>query len=288
MKVLLLLVLTLGLGVVAFAQGGSVATLLDMGVGARALGMGGAVLSLRTDASSLLYNPAGLAFLEERQLSGYAARPFGALNHLAVGFAQPFWGVSVMQLDVAGAAETNAFGNPTGRPLNYVSRAGVAGWGYEVVPGLALGAQLKVYTEQNGPLQGLGWALEPALLYTDGSLSLGAVWRGALNEAVRYDNGHSERWPNALSAGASWLWAIRPEVSLRLAADADGLLSDNGVALHVGAELWLNNLGLRAGWDRGLMTFGASVVYRNLSLHLAYALHETLPETVRLSATVSF
>jgi len=273
MKFALTLVAVLSLSVGVFAQGGSVAALLDMGVGARALGMGGAVISLGADASSLLYNPAGLAFLSERQFSGYAARPFGAINHLALGFAQPSLGVSVAQLDVAGSAETNVFGNPTGRPLSYVSRAGVAGWGYEVIPGLALGAQLKVYLEQNGPLQGAGWAVDPALLYTDGSLSLGAVWRNLLNEAIQYDNGHSESWSSSLSVGTSWLWSIRPEVSLRLAADVDGLSSEQ-TAFHLGGELWLSNLGLRVGWDRGLLTFGASVLYRNTQLHLAYALHE--------------
>lgn len=279
-----LAIVLLGFGIAAPSEA---ITLLDMSSGARPLGMGGAFVSMTADAASLMYNPAGLAFLSEQQISGYAARPFGALDHLAFGLAAPHIGLTVLQLSASGALETNVFGNPTGRPLDYVSRAAVAGLGYELLPGLAVGAQIKAYLEENGPVRGFGWALDPAVLYTQDAFSVGAVWRNLLNEAVHYDNGHQEAWVSQLTLGGSWLWAVSEDASLRFAADVEGLLQTRW-GLHLGTEVWLKNLALRAGWDRGLLTFGASVKHNNLQLHWAYAVHETLPQTVRLSASVAF
>ncbi len=262
-------------------------SLLELGVGARALGMGGAYASLGGDADSLMYNPAGLAFMESSQLSGYISRPFEAFNHLAMGYALPNFGVSILEMNLSSVMETNEFGNPTGRALNYVSRSAIAGFGYEIVDGAAFGAQVKLYNEESGPLSGFGWAVDPAILYRTDSFSLGAVWRNAINENIEYDNDYEETWTDDLVIGGSWKLIIDEDVSMLVAADVSGLTGEE-MKLQLGSEMWLGQLGLRLGLDRGQFTAGASVLYRDLQIHWAYAFHDTLPQTLRLSAAIDF
>lgn len=261
--------------------------LLELGVGARALGMGGAYVSLGGDADSLLYNPAGLAFMNRSQLSGYASRPFEAFHHVAMGYAVPNLGVSVMQMGLNSVMETNEFGNPTGRTLDYTSRSAIGGFGYEIFPGAAFGAQVKLYSEESGPVTGFGWAVDPALLYRTDFLSIGLIWRNAISDDIQYDNDYEEAWASDLTIGGSWKLSIEKQVYMLLAADVSGVMQ-NDIAVQVGGEAWLGQFGIRLGWDRGLITAGASVLYRNLQIHWAYAFHDTLPQTLRLSASMDF
>jgi len=283
----LAVVMLVGLSASAVARNNSPAVLLELGSDARALGMGGAFVSLAGEATTLLYNPAGLAYVNDQSVSGYVARPFGAFDHLAFGYAGPNLGASLLQMGVATVAQTNEFGNPTGQSLDYVSRAAVAGFGYEIFDGLAFGAQFKGYFEENGPVRGFGWALDPALLYTSGALKLGAVFKNAVSEAIVYDNGQQAPWFTQWVLGGSWSLQLPSEMALVLAVDVEGLGQDE-VRPHLGGELWIDNLALRLGWDAGMLTAGASVLYGNLQVHWAYAFHDTLPETLRLSATVSY
>jgi len=45
------------------------AALFDVGMGARALGMGGAFVAVANDANALYYNPAGLALIEDHDVT---------------------------------------------------------------------------------------------------------------------------------------------------------------------------------------------------------------------------
>jgi hypothetical protein len=67
---------------------------LELGVGARGLGMGQAMTAVTDDAYSFYWNPAGLALVNRRALSGMAASSFGDLgdplaNTFQAGFTMP-------------------------------------------------------------------------------------------------------------------------------------------------------------------------------------------------------
>jgi hypothetical protein len=88
----LLLVWGLNLRADDVGRAGQAGSFTRIGVGARAMAMGGGSSALADDAAAAYYNPAGLAFLDERQ--------FGlALNSMALdrklmwaGYVQPFAG----------------------------------------------------------------------------------------------------------------------------------------------------------------------------------------------------
>ncbi len=82
------------------------AEFLRLGVGARALGMGEAFVAVADDASAPYWNPAGLAYLDSRQVLFMHAEQFGdVINHDFISFAMPLddrdaLSVSVIRLGV--------------------------------------------------------------------------------------------------------------------------------------------------------------------------------------------
>ncbi len=60
------------------------------GGGARALGMGGAFAAVAADASTVYWNPAGIAGMEKRQILAMHAEQFGdLLNYNFGAYVQP-------------------------------------------------------------------------------------------------------------------------------------------------------------------------------------------------------
>lgn len=280
--------LVIGLALPAAAQQaprGS-AALLELGQGARPLGLGGAFVGLADGPEVALYNPAALAFFAENRLSAFAGRPFETLTRLGLSLATPQLGLVLTQLSAPGVLETNAFGNPSGRFVSYADRAGVAGLGWQLLEGLALGAALKVYWQDSGPVQGFGWAVDPALAFRQGPLRLGAIWHNPLNAEISFNNGRREPWGRSLTLGTAWSQSLRPQLAWHLAADLT--LGAEGPRWHLGGELELEALALRLGRDGPSWTLGAGVAYGEFRFDWAYALHPVLPQTLYLSAAWAF
>ncbi len=64
------------------------AVIFDIGMGARALGMGGAFVAIADDANAIYYNPAGLTYVEGRDVTSLYSSLLGAGNYLGAGYAQ--------------------------------------------------------------------------------------------------------------------------------------------------------------------------------------------------------
>lgn len=285
------------------------AALLEIGVGARPLGMGGAFTGLSDDENAAFYNPAALAFLTARGLTSLYTRQFELLDYSAIGLAGPSLGLQFLQLQ-AGVERTNEFGNPDGSSFSYLSRAGVASLGLKLGLGRAtpaeigLGARLKLYQEVSDGSSGFGWALDPAVMvvlsnrnrgqgrpHPQHQLRLGAVLQNGLQGAIRFSSGHIERWEPDLRLGSALSMALREGVVVNLLFDLSGLLAERPRG-QLGAELWLEGLGLRAGLDGEMgglsLTLGSSVWWKALRADWAYTIHPLLPDTSRISLTLRF
>ncbi len=71
------------------------AAFLDIGFGARPMGMGGAFTGLSDDANAIFWNPAGLARLQNSQLTFMHTRQFGLIPYTLLGYASRFRGYGV-------------------------------------------------------------------------------------------------------------------------------------------------------------------------------------------------
>lgn len=78
--------------------GTSGAQFLKLGVGARAKGMGGAFIGVAGDAQAVFWNPAGLANIENKDLSFSHLSWIAEINHESFAYAQNFRDIGVFAL----------------------------------------------------------------------------------------------------------------------------------------------------------------------------------------------
>ena len=287
------------------------AAFVDIGYGARPMGMGGAFVALADDANAVLWNPAGLARLQNSQLTGMYARQMGLVPYGFMGFAQPVsprssLGAGVISSGDAALRETTAL-------LSVAHR---------LRPGLCLGlsAKARMATYGNNPDgawdpdgtgnrqvtgRGLGLGIDLGLLYdlTDRT-SLGLIWRDILAPVSwQADNetgtarGGGEGVPMTLVMGTAHRWS--EDVTMSLSLDRS-LHQDAADRLAAGYEnrLW-DLIILRAGYgqeitadpDR-LYSLGLGLEHDlsatwNLAFDFAYLFHD-LANTPRISLTMGF
>ncbi len=73
---------------------------LELGVGARAMGMGGAYVALANDGSAFYWNPAGVATMQQMEVSGMYASLFKSLEkHHYIGFTKPLYGGAALAMN---------------------------------------------------------------------------------------------------------------------------------------------------------------------------------------------
>jgi hypothetical protein len=261
------------------------AAMIDIGMSARALGMGGAHIAVADDASAVYYNPAGLAFVGGHNVTSLYTSLHGAAGYLALGYAQKNLGAGLLRLNASGVEETDEFANVIG-VFNTTDLTAIAGYGREITPNLSLGGAIKLYSQKLRDASGTGITGDVGALYKseDGRFRAGAVARNLFGH-VKYAGGATDPFDRSFGVGA----AFAPSDKFLLAADV-GLAS--GLTARVGAEYQLRNFAVRAGGVLSggdvSITAGAGFAMQSFSVDYAYQTHKVLPDSHRLSLSMSF
>ena len=261
------------------------AALFDVGMGARALGMGGAFVAVADDANALYYNPAGLALIEDHDVTSMYSALFGAGNYFGAGYAQKNIGAAVFGL-LSTATGTDEYGNPT-EEFGY--REGTLAGGYAHAFGpFALGGAVKLYAQDASANRGFGATGDIGALitlpYLDG-IRFGAVARNLIG-AVKFQSGHTDNFDQSYVLGLS----VRPLKGFMVAADYDITHSIG----RVGVEYQIiDAFAARAGatmdadkqWG---FTAGAGFALAGFRVDYAYQFHTELPDSHWVSLGYSF
>ncbi len=288
MQVCLLLVLAV-LASTALVQGQARAqpmlTLFELEAGVRAAGLGGAFAGLADDENAIFYNPAALAYLDDRaRFSSLYESHFGLTDFGQLALAYKGLGLGLLLFNSRPIIQRDEQGKEAGQ-FNY-SAVGLAGayastLGKLPVPlelprgleRLALGARLKLYRVkalEEG--SGASLALDPSVMFDFGRLSaggleleglrLGLVLENLLGVPMEFGSGHREGWPLGFRFGGSV--SVR---GLSLAAD----LESNGT-FHLGAEYRLAGLAIAGLGEGGLALRGGLILGRRLSFNFGLGL----------------
>jgi hypothetical protein len=274
------------------------------------MGMGGAYVALADDANALLWNPAGLTFLERPQFTGMYGKQMGLLPYGFVGYARPF--SERTSLGIGAVYSGDAV---LGEMTALLSAA------RKLTPGLRLGFSAKTrwasYGNNSGgawdpgggnrQVQGhaLGFGCDLGIIYAVSlRTTVGLMWRDFLapvsweaQNDVGTARGQSESIPMALALGATHRRGNGQIISLNLDRS---LTTDTNDRLRLGYEneLW-EMLFLRLGYGQQLSaaserlyTVGMGVTGDvretwNLQFDIAYLFHQ-LGNTPRVSLTASF
>ncbi|MBI4778439.1 PorV/PorQ family protein [Candidatus Desantisbacteria bacterium] len=129
------------------------ATFLRIGLDARSTGLGEAFCGLSDDAEAIYYNPAGLGFIENTEISLTHTNWLEDIGIECVGLVHPLAnghtiGINTTYLHTQDIIERNRQGTATGRFRVYNFSTGLA-YGYQATGKVSLGASLKYISESN-------------------------------------------------------------------------------------------------------------------------------------------
>ncbi len=274
---------------VCYANGAGTtgANFLKIGVGAKASAMGDAFAVIVDDSTSLYWNPAGLARIEERQFSATYNMWFAGINqgYLGMGFPLPGGGVvagGVNYVDMGDFDGRDESGNPTGTftasalnfQLGYANRIGERlRWG--ISAGLVqdtIAEDIKSAYAAN-----LGLIFE-----SSDSLSLGLALQNIGGQLG------ADPLPFLAKIGMAYSWE-----SLLLALDI-AKSTDTDLYYCAGIEWWImDGIALRLGYKTnqdvgGGLTAGLGFDKGKIRFDYAYVPYGELGNTHKVSLGMSF
>jgi len=234
------------------APGTSGGLILDTPVGARAIAMGEAYTAQADDVSSLYWNPAGIALLNQSQASFMYNQSFQGLNYQNGAVATPLEnggiGGSISYLSFGQINGFDTSRNPTG-DVNAYSGVATVGGGFLLGP-LSLGLNMKTVRAQLADVSATGvvgdvggiWTLQHEVY--GGTLRLGATVRnwGTGLKFIDQNDPFPLQW--RLGAAAVQMMNKKLNVSVDVGQERDVRAAGYG-----GIEYWIIPLiALRVGY----------------------------------------
>lgn len=262
-----------------------------LGVDARALGMGGAYVSVTDGASSIFWNPAGLALLDKGEASFMHVSlwektiyDFASLAYPTLDFGS--YGIGAIRLGTTDVPKRDINNLDLGTFDNTISV-----YTFSVASSFPLytkgGVSFKLYNQSIDGNSANGVGIDLGILATPNPHFSWGINLQDLLEPTLQLTGQKEKIPLNLKAGISFNQDLGP-ISLLLATDIDQTRSRKA-EFHVGGEIGIERaLFLRGGYDRGYATVGAGVKWNWLRADYALKTHSDLGETHRFSLTVQF
>jgi hypothetical protein len=256
--------------------------------------MGGAFVAVADDATASLWNPAGLALLEDTRLAGMSTDLYGlGITHQYVGAVTTFANLGIgLGWERASIAGQIIDGGVLGQAFTWVEQAIIGSLATNVMDIAMVGANVKYYLADSGlgdSASGFGFDL--GLLVGLGDMFvIGVNAKDLGGSPIEWSEGATDVVSGLYKAGLAMKLA---EGKLILAADVDFDGTDLGDT-HVGVEFQvIDELALRGGvvltdnFQEYYFTVGAGINVAGLYVDAAYILEETLGNTLVLSAEFS-
>ena len=306
-----LVVLLLCLGSTGLSDGVDAGSFARDGIGARAFGLGGAFVSIADDASTIAWNPAGLAQLDGVNIGGMYTNKFGVdIYFQSLGATARFSdfgaGLTVIRSSIE---DIPFYGDSEGGFFSETQTLLLGSLGYDLggvlnlqtgsLSSLLVGGNLKHYSHSllDGKGSGIGFDLSALVKFTFnwGEISVGFTsldtggtalkWSGTDHNPV-----NDVPWINKLAVSVGLL-----DATLRLATDVDIAIGRSNLnRIHLGGEYWpIEELGLRGGLilcadGSRQLAAGVSVNWQGISIDYAYVPHQALGESHILSVQFHF
>ncbi|MFC2078132.1 hypothetical protein ACFLTM_04920 [Candidatus Bipolaricaulota bacterium] len=289
------LALVMVLSAVALADGIGAFSAFKNGIGARALAMGGAFVAVASDATAMLWNPAGLAQLEDTRLSGMSTDLYGlGITHQFIGavttFANLGIGLGWERASIDGQIIDD--GGVQGGTFTWVEQAIIGSLATNVLDVAMAGANVKYYLADDGlGDSATGFGFDLGLMVSLGDMFvIGVNAMDLAGSSIEWGGGTTDVISGLYKAGLAMKLA---DDRLILATDVDFDGTDLGNT-HVGIEFSvIDELALRGGvvltnnFQDYYFTVGAGINVAGLYVDAAYILEETLGNTLVLSAEFS-
>ncbi|MCX5785111.1 MAG: PorV/PorQ family protein [Elusimicrobia bacterium] len=269
---------------------------LFLDANARAVGMGGAYTALAADSNALLYNPAGLGRIANREATFMHNQHFESITQEYLGFADPRgWGASLNYLNFGDVPKTT-ISNPGGTGLGTAGLTDLAlgaGYGRPINDSLSVGAGVKLIKESIDNVSVTGFALDLGALYAPPGvpkLTLGLAIQN-LGPAVKFQSA-DESLPLNVRAGAAYGFTLldrKSTAAIDIAKEKSGsallglgleIFADKAVPVRLGFNT-------RDGAGSGLSA-GLGWIHKSFNFDYAIVSYGDLGLTHRISLTYTW
>ena len=300
-------------GGIALSDGVDAGSFVRDGAGARAFGLGGAFVAIADDASTAVWNPAGLAQLEGLSVGGMYTNKFGQDIYFqsfggTAKIADFGVGLSMIRSSIE---DIPYYGDGEGEYFSETQTLFLGSVGYDLATGrgsdlqtgslsaILIGGNVKYYSHSllEGKGSGVGFDLSVLLAFSWewGEISVGFTSQDVGGTALKWigtDHNpvNNVPWINKLGVSVGLL-----DQRLRLATGVDFAMERSHLnRLHLGVEYWaIDQLGARAGVVLGAdgsrqLSAGGSIKWHDISFDYAYVPHPALGISHILSAQFSF
>jgi long-subunit fatty acid transport protein len=259
MRTLLLAVLLAPSAMAASNGGTTGAEFLKIEQGARALGMGGAYAALADDASSMWWNPAGLARAQYREASVTHAKFVESIVTQYVNFIYPVskeigsFGASFTYMNIPGIDGFDAAKGSSGK-ITVNGFAASLAYGRELIEHLTAGVNFKYIGQKLDTDSGKAFAADLGLQYRQEKFGLGASVQN-VGKSLEMA-GTSSPLPKIWRAGVFY----NPHEKITFSLDEEKA-QEGEFRFHIGSEWRVSNhFALRGGFEQ-IPNLGASAGY---------------------------
>ncbi len=262
-------ILSFGFAAFADGQAGLDIAVLNVGVGARPLGMGGCFVAVADNADAPYWNPAGLGFITDNEITSMQTKLSTDADHYYLSYVKPLLGgtlgVSWVQIGMGNIVTTSSEVDNNNEVVDlssfsYFSNAYLFSYGKKVNDNLSLGLTTKyltsdMYTVAGG--QASGYSVTPAILakrkIKDAEIRVGARVDDMVN-AQTWGTGASETSPPKLCLGFAY---AKSNPGLFAVDLVQTLRSGYSAALALGYEYVQEGLSMRLGYAGNGLSAGA-------------------------------
>jgi hypothetical protein len=279
------------------SAGTSGGAILNIPVGARAIAMGEAYTAQADDVSSLYWNPAGLALLNQSQASFLYNQSLDDLSYQNAAVAVPFekgaLGASLSYLSYGQIDGFDANGDVASDVSAYsgVATLGGAWYGEQWAAGL----NVKGVQESLADVKATGIAADLGASYIHPREFLGGTFRAAatlrnLGSGLKLLE-QTDPFPRQWRVGLALVQTLNRK--LNLSVDYGQIRNESG-AYYAGAEYWvLKYLALRTGYagtdTEGMgMRAGVGLKYKDVSFDYAFSTYGDLGISHRYELSLRF
>ncbi|MDZ7264400.1 MAG: PorV/PorQ family protein [candidate division KSB1 bacterium] len=279
-----------------------------LGVGARALALGNAYVAEPADATTIYWNPAGLDFIQRKNVSLFYTNLLAGSQYYFLGYVHPTiafgtLGVGLINIGVGGIEETDE-NAVSGGIATYSNYQLLFSYGKQLPWDVAVGLNLKIdhqdfsnflLTDVGTSATGIG--ADVGILYRPSAtsflmrgLSLGLTVQNLVGSRLKMDTG-TDAYPINVRFGVAKPiiineWGNQWAVFMDLEQGAK-----EPFRFHFGTEYVFQNMAmLRLGLNNNQVAFGAGAAFSMFQLDYSFgkfAPHE-LSSSHRLSVTLRF
>jgi len=273
------------------------------GAGNRALALGGAYTALANDASSPLWNPAGLGFVLRRELEVTQTSYYGlGINEQYASFVMPSWrwgtpSLTFRHFGVSGIEQRDDRNALLSEDLSDNELEFSFGFGRQFGDNWSLGTVMKLQHQSLAGFGDTGFGLDLgamvrplAFFYPNNllmeRLMVGLFVRNAIRPSLRLDQ-EGVFDPTGARLGFAYTVSAWGEYPLTLAFDLEQTRGMNTCA-HSGFELAVHPLlSLRGGIGDGSFTAGSGMTWNGVSVNYAFE-NNDFDMVHRIGASFSF